>query len=802
MIPANINSLLLSADAAAPTGYQISRSLRFNSADSAYLNRTPASAGNRKTWTFSCWVKRSSLGVQQDIFTAGPRSSSGNATGLVYLEFETTNQLILIAWTGSSSNVKIQTTALFRDTAAWYHIVAVMDTSNATSTDRMRLYVNGDRVTTFSSATYPAQNTDFAVNNTEIHEIGRYVWGQSLYLSAMLADVYLIDGQALTANSFGQTDATTGVWVPKAFSGGSYGTNGFRLPFSDNSAATATTLGKDAAGSNNWTPNNLSVTAGAGNDSLVDSPTNYGTDAAMGGEVRGNYCTWNPLQQPGTAGTLSNGNLDMANSYRFGTIAVSSGKWYWEVTALNMDLVLNSADGLAGIQRVVQTVGTYPGQTSDSYAYLNRNGRKVNNATETTYGATWVTGDVIGVAFDADNWTLTFYKNGVSQGQAFSSITQGSYWPTAQVSGSGSHATNFGQRPFAYTAPSGFKALNTANLPAPLVTKPSTVMDVALWTGNGTSSARTISGLGFSPDLVWGKSRTNAVSHALADTVRGAGLQLYSNLTAQEILNEQLGYVSAFNSDGFTTTPGSTNNSLWNTTNAAMVAWAWDAGSSTVTNTSGSISSQVRANASAGFSIVTVTTPSSGASTVGHGLGVAPSLIITKFRSTANNWFTYHASIGNTAYLSLDTTAASSTSLNLWNNTSPTSSVFSLSSVWATSNQLVAYCFAPVAGYSSFGSITSNGTSDNAFAYLGFRPRFLLYKNASATGNWGMYDSSRDPENVCDNLLLASSPNAEFTSVEFDFLSNGIKLRYPYTNGNQIVFAAFAESPFNYSRAR
>jgi hypothetical protein len=374
----------------------------------------------------------------------------------------------------------------------------------------------------------------------------------------------------------------------------------------------------------------------------------------------------------------------------------------------------------------------------------------------------------------------------------------GTFAPGVSAGGSSgaSITANFGQRPFAYTAPSGFKALCTQNLPAPVVTKPSTVMDVALWTGNG--SARSITGLAFNPDLVWIKGRSGATDHALYDAVRGVQIDLVSNSTAAETTQTQ--GLTAFNSDGFSL--GTL--AKVNTSSATYAGWTWDAGSSTVTNTSGSISSQVRANASAGFSVVTYTGTGANA-TVGHGLGVAPGMVIVKRRDTTSNWQVRHTSIAAANSIQLNLTNAAASATTVWNSTVPSSTVFSIgtdATVNASGGTYVVYCFAPVSGYSSFGSITSNGTSDNAFAYLGFRPRFLLYKNASATGNWGMYDSSRDPENVCDNLLLASSSNAELTSVEFDFLSNGIKLRYPYTNGNQIVFAAFAESPFNYSRAR
>jgi hypothetical protein len=362
---------------------------------------------------------------------------------------------------------------------------------------------------------------------------------------------------------------------------------------------------------------------------------------------------------------------------------------------------------------------------------------------------------------------------------------------------------NFGQRPFAYTAPSGFKALCTANLPAPTIVKPSTVMDVVTYTGTGSTLTPT-SSLGFSPDLVWIKSRSAATDNTLYDVVRGAQARLESNTTDAEVTSDN--GLTAFNSAGFTL--GTL--AQVNTSSATYAAWTWDAGSSTVSNTAGTITSSVRANASAGFSIVTWT-GTGGTATIGHGLGVAPSLIIVQTRTGTNNRNkpVYHASIGNTGALVLDQTAATTTASSFWNNTSPTSTVFSSGGDQNTNQNAstyVAYCFAPVAGYSAFGSYTGNGSADGPFVYTGFRPKFILVKNTVATESWWITDSARDTYNVTKNYLAPNLSSAEGSSAVFDFLSNGFKVRTNFTshNGNthSIIYAAFAESPFQYSRAR
>jgi len=774
-------------------GYQISRSLRFNSADSAYLSRTPASAGNRKTWTWAGWVKRSELGRAQALFGIANGGGSSQPFG-----FDSSDRLWFVQG-GSEWRVSA---SVYRDTSAWYHLLIALDTTQSAGNDRIKIYVNGGQVTAFSTFFNPSQNADFPWNSTALHTIGSDHDGIAtrFHFSGYLADIHFIDGQALTPTSFGEFSATTGVWMPKAYTG-TYGTNGFCLTFADNSAATATTLGKDAAGSNNWTPNNLSVTAGAGNDSLVDVPTNGSeTDTGAGGQVRGNYCTLNPLDK-GANITLSNGNLDYStgntNMCRATIRIPSSGKWYWEAQVTSSPNQENF-----GIATASARTNTYLGGDANGWSF-GTSGNKYNNNSASSYGSSCTTTDVIGVAFDADAGTLVFYKNNTSLGTAYSGLTSGPYFP-AVGSNESSGVLNFGQRPFAYTAPSGFKALCTANLPAPTITQPSTVMDVKLWTGNG--STQTISGLGFSPDFVWLKGRSVPYPHGLHDTVRGVNRFLISSTTDAEIVNEQDGFISAFTSDGFTISPGSRSSATFNQNSATYAGWCWDAGSSTVTNTAGSISSQVRANASAGFSVVTYTGNGS-TGTIGHGLGIAPSMIIQKPRSSSGSWAVYHASLGAGNAVWLNLTDASGSYPTVWNSTAPTSSVYSVGSYMGTLTY-VAYCFAPVAGYSAFGSYTGNGSTDGPFVYTGFRPRWLLVKRSSLAGSdWNVIDAARDTYNPVIQDLAPNNSSAEDVYLDNrDFLSNGFKIRSNQgivnTSGETYIYAAFAESPFQFSRAR
>ena len=817
------------------TGYNIERSLRFNSADSANLTRTFGSAPtNDDKATISLWVKRTNPGAENQLYSA--RASGANA--YTSLRFDSTDELDFLMVNSSSTVIaRLVTTAKYRDPSAWYHIVFAYDSTDATSSNRLKLYVNGVQVTVFNTATYPAQNTDLALwaKNTVVNYIGREGDGYSNYLNGYLTEVNFVDGQALTPSSFGQTNASTGVWEPIPYTG-TYGTNGFYVNFSDNSGTTSTTLGKDSSGNgNNWTPNNFSVTAGAGNDSLVDSPTSYGTDTGVGGEVRGNYCTLNPLK---AALTLSNGSLDgsiaasaSANQQVVGTFGVSSGKWYFEV---RLNTVGGSGTGTTtiGVTKLDSVPTTNNISNGQAWSYYGFNGQKYNT-TGTAYGNTYAAGNTVGVALDMDNGKIWFSKDGVFQASgdpvagtnaAFTNLTGQTVMPWVQDDNANSPKTftaNFGQRAFAYTAPSGFKALCTQNLPTPTIGATSTTqankyMDVTLYTGNQTVRSITNSG-SMQPDFVWDKLRDGSNSHRLFDAVRGVEKALYSNLTNAEAT--ETGTLTSFNSNGFSLGTSTETN----TTGSTYVAWQWNAGGSNQTISVGqyatspanvpSIASTVRANTTSGFSIVTATLGAAGVQdTVGHGLGAVPSMILFKTRSGANyNWSVFHVSISTdtTKYLRLNGTSATLTYSTVWGAALPTSTVFGVTGdgVGSPSNPFVAYCFAPVAGYSAFGSYTGNGAADGPFVYTGFRPRFLMIKSTSA-GEWVMMDSTRNTYNLADTSLYANRTYSEATIGtvdDIDFLSNGFKLRNNtgFVNSSQTyIYAAFAESPFKYSLAR
>jgi hypothetical protein len=811
-------------------GYQIERSLRFNSADTAYLNRTPASAGNRKTWTWSGWVKKATTGTNIGLFSA---DNTGASNSYFLLRFNNGEELSIFQYTGSAYDINIATSSVYRDPSAWYNIVIATDTTQATDTNRIKVYVNGVQVTSFRLTTWPTQNLDTYVNGNGFpHSVGSSIGAitsPSDCFDGYMTEINFIDGQALTPSDFGETDSATGVWKPKKFSG-TYGTNGFYLNFSDNSNTTSTTLGKDSSGNgNNWTPSGFSVASGAGNDSLVDTPTSYGTDTTgAGGEVRGNYCTANAVDL-GSVAAPTNGNLaqtlsGLNGTGASGTLAVTTGKWYWEVTS---NATTNAAQYVGVIRGALPS--TAGPTTNPSGFYYGASGNNREDGTTVTYGNTWTNlgvDYVIGVALDCDANTVVFYVNNVSQGTRNLPSTTSGWKPQLgfnSSSGSAAMNYNFGQRPFAYTAPSGFKALCTQNLPpvtigATSTTQANDYFNVVLWTGN--DATRTITGYGFQPDFIWTKGRNVAAGHRLSDAVRGAsgGTMLNLNTASTGAENTDTA-ITGFASDGFTM-DGSNHP---NVSPYTYVGWGWNAGGSNQTISVGqyatspanvpSIASTVRANTTAGFSVLTYN-PGNTSGTIGHGLGVAPQFIIVRSRTNSGGdpWGVYHVSLGNTKYLRLNTTDAEATLSTVWNNTSPTSTVVSIGTsdiVSSADTSFIMYCFAPVAGYSAFGSYTGNGSSDGPFVFLGFRPRFIMIKESSSTGSWSMLDTARSPSNAAgtNTTLWANLTDAEGgAAAALDILSNGFKIRDTdsdkNTNAQTYIYAAFAENPFKYSLAR
>jgi len=764
------------SSAPASGAFSLTKSLRFRSSASAYLNRTIASTPT--SWTASFWVKRGQLGSIQTIF--GSRLSG---TGSAYVEF-LSNDTFGVA----NNSTSVATNAVYRDPSAWYNF-----TVNWTSGNSVSIYCNG----VLQSVTGSISGANQLFTSSWTNTIGRYGDSASQYLDGYLADVYFIDGQVLTPSSFGATSATTGVWQPKAYTG-TYGTNGFHLTFTNTTSTT--TLGYDTSGnSNNWTPNNISLTAGRTYDSMNDVPTLTSATAS-------NYAVFNPIGGVSNPSTITDGNLYVTTpATGFGTTVStiqipSLGQYYCEIT-----FVTDNVSAEIGIVDFATINTNFP--LSPNCVTYASSGVKFIDGTSSAYGSSYTTGDIIGLAINANTGSITFYKNNTSQG-AITHAVAGLVIAVCDGSNAGGgsvFAGNFGQQPFTYTPPSGYVALNTYNLPTPSIAQGNKYMDATLYSGNNGTQSIANAG-GFQPDFLWIKSRSGAFNHNIWDSVRTRAKFLYSNLTNAEATSSAGVDLISFNSNGFTLGQDSSANSN-SSGGPTYVAWQWQAGAGTSgSNTNGSITSTVSVSTTAGFSVVTYT-GSGTAGTIGHGLGVAPSMIIVKSRSATGDWPVYHSSVGNGSYTLLDTTAASTASATIWNATSPTSSVFSVG-INTTSNTVtvtyVAYCFTPIAGFSAFGSYTGNGSTTGPFVYLGFQPKYLLIKRTDSTSDWYVWDSVRNTFNTVTNTLLADTAGAETSASSINVLSNGfqcVSSTVVNVSTGTYIYAAFASNPFKYANA-
>ena len=560
---------------AAKKAYEVERSLRFNDDDGASLTRTQStSPTNSKKGTLSFWVKRGNLGNSQHFYNV---YADNNNRGIIYFRSDV-NALQIGNQSGGSFYSIIRLNRLFRDSSAWYHIVIGFDTTQGTAADRIKVYVNGSQETSFHTSNYPSQNDDIVFFNRANVKIGAAHDNQANeYFDGYATEFNYIDGFQYDPSYFGETDPITGQWNPKKYTG-SYGTNGFYLNFSTD------TLGTDGSGNgNNFTPNNFSVVAGAGNDAVSDSPTN-------------NFATLNPLFMNGneTAGTFSEGNLKLVTTgYEYGTalatFSIRYGKYYWEVKQLGGSLGIHGIVRGSTPDRDVY-VSYDPDGNLFGFGYQNNGSIKGTAGTGTTTNAnlatglaTYTTNDIIGFASDISNGTLAIYKNNTLI-YTITGINDDDWIPAISgYTSDGSYSINFGQQAFSYTPPTGYKKLNSANLPDPTILLPNQHFNTVLYSGDGNST-KSITGVGFKPDWLWLKGRNTSYSHLLYNAVVGAGVEkgLNSNENRAEGSvvgdNSTFGYLNSFDSDGFSVTKGSDSTSYTNGGSSNYVAWNWNAG--------------------------------------------------------------------------------------------------------------------------------------------------------------------------------------------------------------------------------
>jgi len=785
----------------ASTGYKIQRSLRFNSADSAALKRTPSSDGDRQKWTISLWWKKGKWNITSGgtEYLCAAKLNANNNDGIYIHDDE-----ILHFKQELSGNTKTrQGTRRLRDTSGWYHIVVAQDTTQGDADDRLKVWINGQQET--MSGNTIGENSSGNFSRDCAHYIGSSKNSSNANPLAesngYIADFHFIDGSQLDYTSFAETDSETGVYIPKKYTG-SYGSNGFKLNFSDNSDVTAATLGADSSGNgNDFTPVNMSVSAGPDNDSVTDTPTN-------------NYCVLNQNYQNGSEepGAISDGSLKFVpngSEYEMcpGTLPVQDGKYYFEVkhgggSYLTVGLIRGtggsydqyiSYDPLGQVYGVgYNRAGNIVGASGDG---------ATNGATLSSSPSAFTTNDIIGVATDVPNGTVKFYKNGTGEDEleyTLTGLNDHEWFPAVSGYNSSDIAyVNFGQQGFTYTPPTGHKAICTDNMAATSIKKPQDYFKPKIYTGTVTEGGtQTESGIGFQPDLTWIKRRDDGNSSHIVDSQRGAGKYIESSSPNAESASNTNGLLTAFTSDGFTLTGGSTNAVLCCEETATYVAWNWKEDAST-----------------AGFDIV-LDEGTGLVHTVPHSLGAKPELILRKGRTQSENWSVYSPYLNAndaTEYLKLNEGDVQANLNTIWDDTPPTNSVFTVGTNGVVNEDdvtYVSYLFKSVPGFSRIGFYKGNDDNFGPFVYCGFQPAFVMTKRMdSSAGSWLIYDNVRTTENPMHINLYADLPDEEFTNTgsdpQMDFYATGFKIKSSYHSINHSdgphLFVAFAHTPTKYN---
>jgi len=821
--------------------YSIDQSLRFNEGDSPVLSRTQTS-GTTTTWTFSAWIKRSRLDSslqsggsagQDPIFCVGE-----NNTNDVIMYFQqygggAVDCLDIIIRDGGAIRARFVTSRIFRDTSAWYNIQLTCDFTNSTQGDRLRLYVNGVRETAFGTETYPSDASQITIVNNSSYtaRIGQ-LRADSAYFAGYMAEMHLVDGSALEPTSFGEFKG--GVWTCKNYSG-SHGTAGWYLPFDDSSA-----IGDDESANTN----DFSVSGLTASDVVLDSPTN-------------NFATMNPIYHSGVSGDLLEGNLKLdgggfsntANGYgAVSTFAIPKDKKIYievECTDQTGDLWVAGFATQSGLES-----GPSSTTVGGSNAITVYNRSVMLNGSENDYGssaglgglgvAKMAAGDILGMAIDGATGKVWFSRNGTyfkspttsttgdpaGGNHEIGTITGGTtedVFVVLSANGSTNDLfVNFGQDSvnvssaaadanglgtFEYAPPTDYVCLCSSSLSEPTISPNSTeqaddYFNTVLWSGDGSSS-NAITGVGFQPDAVWLKGRNVTYDHQFFNSVTGATKFLKTNTTGSEITSATS--LLSFDSDGF----AYGSNLSGNQSGKTYVAWNWKAGGTAVSNSAGSITSQVSAAPDAGFSVVTWVGNNTDGATVGHGL-TDPEFSIVKNRDSGTNWDVCWSGFTSGTSLNLDTTAAEfspttgyqqlgTSTITLKNGGS------GIGRVNGTPDDYVAYVFKSVPGYQTVSSYVGNGSSDGTFVYTGHRVRFLLLKIASATNNWFIYDDKREGYNQENDTLSPNDTSAEDNSYKIDLLSNGFKIRGSQNAHNQsgqtFIYLAIGDS-FKYANAR
>ena len=856
------NELWQKPTAAGATGiypYQIANSLRLNGTSQALERSFSSTPSNADAKALSFWIKRSGAGGTNSAFGSTTNtklcsSSTGSGAVADMLEINTNNptgysdQFHYYLASGGANFLK----AKWRDPSAWIHIVWIYNSDESTTTDRIKVYINGESNTINDSNYwdndgnngYPSSGADtsFGLNGNEMH-IGRYVYDDAGWWGGQMADFIMIDGTA-SISDFGETH--NGIWRPKDPSGLTFGTNGFWLKFTN-----ASNPGEDFSGNDNDFTNIGSI---ATHDQMLDSPT-FNSDSNGG-----NFATMNPLISGSSSPVLAEGNLmmdsfsgsDISGSLANFALPASSGKWYFEC-------FINSPNSGDNYPFIGLTATTYSQSATmgvsqrDLSINLGTGGSEKNETyvgsitTDFTSVSAYADNTICGVFVDMDARKLWYAKDGAFTNSgnpqngtnpnyawtnnvpllphfvSFSSYGADSVLNFGQdgtfagnvTAGGNSDVTGYGN--FKYD-PGDYKALCAGNLPVADAVDPAQTDDdypqklftALAYSGDGGGSFTT----GFQPDLVWVKRRNGSQGNGLWDSSRGTTKVLNSDSTSAEATSSGL---TSFNSTGYTM------GNFYNQSGNTYASWSWRAnGGTTSSETAGSINTTVQVNQNAGFSIVQyVGDGGSSNCTMAHGLGAKPAMVFLKDRDTNGNnnqWQAWHHKLDTNGYFYLSSNdqqytssngtvnvSANTTNLIGWQRTSTTGGSQTISE---SGDNFLMYIWAEIEGFSKFGSYKGNGNADGTFVYTGFRPALVTTKRTDGSGGWLVHDDARNTGNPANLIVQWNDSGAEFSGAndKIDMLSNGFKVRSSNAgingSGNDYVYAAWAHNPFKYATAR
>ena len=737
------------------------------------------------TYTFSVWFKYTA----QENNSYNVIISYPNSSGQASVTIDNNHKMY---FDGGNSTSRNNTTRFFRDPAAWYHLTYSVNSNNYTA------YINGE---SFKTGTVRSLDTSSQGIRLGCLYDNYYPW------EGYFADFHLVTEQALLPTDFAYTDSLTGIWRPKRYTG-TYGTGGSHLEFKDPSS-----LGKDTSGNGN----DFTVVNVTANDHMKESPTN-------------SFCIGNTINR-GYYTTPTRGALKFAggsgNDTVTGTIGVDPNRnangYYWEIRVTGTQ---SNNRGFFGIGQDVNIGEGQDARGGDTKSWVLRNGdgALLHNGSSASNTGVLSANDKLMIAVKGNSiwWGKngTWFNSGnpaTGTNPAYTNVNV-PWVPAIDLMTNVGATFNFGQDSsfdgtetaqtnkdasglgtFYYTVPSGFKALHTKNvtIESSTIYNAKKHFNCVTWTGD-TNGSKDITGVGFTPDLVSIKSRTNTYEFLWFDSVRGAAKRLFSHTNSNE--SENLATLNGFITDGFRLGNGSSVDlSVSGSASNNYVAWCWKAGGAAVTNTDGTLSSSVSVNKDARFSIVSWTSAGVTGSTIGHGLGIKPDVIFLKGRNVSENqpWRVYHSALGATKSLQLQSDAAPLTQTGVWNDTEPTSSVFtvgSFGSVNENTKNYIAYCWTSVPGYSKFGSYVGTGAQPGTFLDLGFKPAMIIVKR-NASEDWVIVDfkrTSNDGGNPRQLYLRVSGNNVEGSGVIYDLTSNGVRFNNTSQNESGQTYYYFA----------